>query len=117
MFINFGKFFYFCYTPKVLIDGIVSVVLSFWTSTSLLFRQNVDHVLQVEEEEYLIGELKKIELRKKEREKKQQDLQKLITAADSNADNRKADRKSSKKKIQAKELKIKDGGAVCIYML
>lgn len=67
---------------------------------------------QVEEEEYLIGELKKIELRKKEREKKQQDLQKLITAADSNADNRKADRKSSKKKLQAKELKIKDGAGV-----
>ncbi|RUS89692.1 hypothetical protein EGW08_002510 [Elysia chlorotica] len=67
---------------------------------------------QVEEEEFLIGELKKIELRKKEREKKQQDLQKLITAADSSADNRKADRKTSKKKLQAKELKLKDGGAV-----
>ncbi|BFZ19518.1 hypothetical protein BsWGS_22557 [Bradybaena similaris] len=65
---------------------------------------------QVDEEEYLIGELKKIELRKKEREKKQQDLQKLITAADSNADNRKADRKSTKKKLQAREIKLKEGG-------
>ncbi|XP_055890683.1 DNA methyltransferase 1-associated protein 1-like isoform X1 [Biomphalaria glabrata] len=63
---------------------------------------------QVEEEEFLIGELKKIELRKKEREKKQQDLQKLITAADTNADNRKAERKNTKKKLQARE--IKDGG-------
>lgn len=62
----------------------------------------------MEEEEFLIGELKKIELRKKEREKKQQDLQKLITAADTNADNRKAERKNTKKKLQARE--IKDGG-------
>lgn len=37
---------------------------------------------QVEEEQRLLDELKKIELRKKEREKKQQDLQKLITATD-----------------------------------
>jgi DNA methyltransferase 1-associated protein 1 len=37
---------------------------------------------QVEEEEYLRSELRKIEARKKEREKKTQDLQKLITAAD-----------------------------------
>ena len=38
--------------------------------------------LQVEEEEMLVAELKKIELRKKEREKKQQELNKLITAAE-----------------------------------
>lgn len=37
---------------------------------------------QIEEEQRLLEELKKIELRKKEREKKTQDLQKLITAAD-----------------------------------
>jgi len=37
---------------------------------------------QVEEEEYLRTELRKIEARKREREKKTQDLQKLITAAD-----------------------------------
>ncbi|XP_064604294.1 DNA methyltransferase 1-associated protein 1-like [Liolophura sinensis] len=54
---------------------------------------------QVEEEEYLIQELKKIELRKKEREKKTQDLQKLITAADSNSESRKGDRKAIKKKL------------------
>lgn len=57
------------------------------------------HKLQVEEEEYLIQELKKIELRKKEREKKTQDLQKLITAADSNSEIRKGDRKAVKKKL------------------
>ncbi|XP_063680113.1 DNA methyltransferase 1-associated protein 1-like [Bolinopsis microptera] len=37
---------------------------------------------EVEEEEYLIEELRKIEIRRKEREKKQQDLQRLIKAAD-----------------------------------
>ena len=42
--------------------------------------------LKVEEEEMLVAELKKIELRKKEREKKQQDLQKLITAAEQNVE-------------------------------
>ena len=53
----------------------------------------------MEEEEHLIAELKKIELRKKEREKKTQDLQKLITAADSNIDSRKAEKKKASKKI------------------
>jgi len=38
---------------------------------------------QVEEEEMLVAELKKIEGRKKEREKKSQDINKLITAAES----------------------------------
>lgn len=42
--------------------------------------------LQVQEEEMLVAELRKIEMRKKEREKKQQDLQKLITAAENQAD-------------------------------
>ncbi|XP_062509337.1 DNA methyltransferase 1-associated protein 1-like isoform X2 [Corticium candelabrum] len=37
---------------------------------------------QVDEEEYLSAELKRIDQRKKEREKKQQDLQKIIAAAD-----------------------------------
>ena len=54
---------------------------------------------KIEEEEHLITELKKIELRKKEREKKTQDLQKLITAADSNIDSRKTDKRQTKKKI------------------
>jgi hypothetical protein len=36
---------------------------------------------QVEEELYLMEELKKIEIRKKERERKQQDVNKLLTAA------------------------------------
>lgn len=63
---------------------------------------------QVEEEENLIAELKKIELRKKEREKKTQDLQKLITAADSNIDSRRADRKLTKKKVHQQQ-KIREG--------
>ncbi|XP_074642063.1 DNA methyltransferase 1-associated protein 1-like [Tubulanus polymorphus] len=54
---------------------------------------------QIEEEENLMNELKKIEQRKKEREKKTQDLQKLITAADSNVDARKHDKKNPKKKM------------------
>lgn len=58
---------------------------------------------QVKEEEYLVAELKKIELRKKEREKKTQDLQKLITAADSNVESRRLERKATKKKIQQQQ--------------
>ncbi|GLH00476.1 hypothetical protein R5R35_006596 [Gryllus longicercus] len=54
---------------------------------------------QVEEEQTLLSELRKIEARKKEREKKQQDLQKLITAADSQADPRRPDKKVNKKKL------------------
>ena len=65
----------------------------------------------MEEEEKLIEELKKIELRKKEREKKTQDLQKLITAADSNIDNRKADKKKTNKKIQQQQ-KVKETAGV-----
>ena len=41
---------------------------------------------QVQEEEVLMAELKKIQMRKKERERKQQDLQKLISAAEQNSD-------------------------------
>lgn len=52
---------------------------------------------QVEEEQTLLAELRKIEQRKKERDRKTQDLQKLITAADHQADPRKSERKSSKK--------------------
>jgi len=37
---------------------------------------------ELEEEEFLVEELRKIEVRRKEREKKQQDLQRLIHAAD-----------------------------------
>ncbi|XP_046361590.1 DNA methyltransferase 1-associated protein 1-like isoform X1 [Haliotis rufescens] len=64
---------------------------------------------QVEEEDYLIAELKKIELRKKEREKKTQDLQKLITAADSSIDSRRTERKTTKKKVNPQQ-KIKEMG-------
>ncbi|XP_063408622.1 DNA methyltransferase 1-associated protein 1-like [Mytilus trossulus] len=58
---------------------------------------------KIEEEDLLIAELKKIELRKKEREKKTQDLQKLITAADSNIDSKKADKRQTKKKIHLQQ--------------
>jgi len=47
-----------------------------WSNLSDLFGQ-------VEEEQTLLAELRKIETRKKEREKKTADLQKLITAAES----------------------------------
>lgn len=57
---------------------------------------------QIEEEERLVQELKKIEQRKKEREKKALDLQKLITAADSNLDSRRSERKASKKVVPCK---------------
>ncbi len=65
--------------------------------------------MQIEEEQYLLGELKKIEMRKKEREKKTQDLQKLITAADTNMESRRAERKATKKKLQ--EQRHKQRGA------
>ncbi|XP_035788579.1 DNA methyltransferase 1-associated protein 1-like [Anopheles albimanus] len=73
---------------------------------------------QVEEEQMLLNELKKIEARKKERERKTQDLQKLISQADQqqtehhqkeqqqqsqqtlNPSHKKQDKKLNKKKIQ-----------------
>lgn len=64
---------------------------------------------QVEEEQMLINELKKIEARKKERERKTQDLQKLISQADqgeaaqAQAGNRKQDKKLNKKKLPAQQ--------------
>jgi len=55
---------------------------------------------EVEEEEMLRAELKKIEARKKEREKKTQDLQKLIAQADSSSKNLSGlDKKALKKKM------------------
>ncbi|KAJ8971808.1 hypothetical protein NQ317_004838 [Molorchus minor] len=55
---------------------------------------------KIEEEQFLLGELKKIEARKKERERKTQDLQKLISQADNqNETPRKTDKKLPKKKI------------------
>ena len=69
----------------------------------------------MEEEEHLIAELKKIELRKKEREKKTQDLQKLITAADSNIDSRKADKKKASKKMPHQQ-KIKETVGVSVMV-
>jgi len=55
---------------------------------------------QIEEEQFLLTELKKIEARKKERERKTQDLQKLISQADNQNDTpRKTDKKLPKKKI------------------
>jgi DNA methyltransferase 1-associated protein 1 len=66
---------------------------------------------QIEEEEYLISELKKIEQRKKEREKKTQDLQKLITAADSNVEARRSERKATKKKVQQQQ-KLREANVI-----
>ncbi len=66
-------------TPEqVLIDGhdMYHYLICFVYTSSLLFPQ-------VEEEEMLKAELRRIEARKKEREKKTQDLQKLIAQADS----------------------------------
>lgn len=57
-------------------------------------------ILQIEEEQFLLSELKKIEARKKERERKTQDLQKLISQADSQTETpRKTDKKLPKKKV------------------
>ncbi|XP_011495755.1 PREDICTED: DNA methyltransferase 1-associated protein 1 [Ceratosolen solmsi marchali] len=61
---------------------------------------------QIEEEQVLLCELRKIEQRKKERDRKTQDLQKLITAADNQVDPRKIDRKSSKKNNNSNRNKL-----------
>lgn len=71
--------------------------------------------MQIDEEQHLIQELKKIEMRKKEREKKTQDLQKLITAADSNMESRRAERKPTKKKFILQQQRNKDGTIKVIY--
>lgn len=56
--------------------------------------------IQMEEEQSLINELKKIEARKRDRERKTQDLQKLISQADSQGETpRKSDKKIPKKKL------------------
>lgn len=81
------------YPPPYMLDK--KVVLKHIKHNSFL--------MQIEEEDLLIAELKKIELRKKEREKKTQDLQKLITAADSNIDSKKADKRQTKKKIHLQQ--------------
>lgn len=60
---------------------------------------------QVQEEEMLVAELRKIEMRKKEREKKQQDLQKLITAAENQTDSYRL--KRDKKQVKKKQTKKK----------
>ncbi|XP_059471117.1 DNA methyltransferase 1-associated protein 1 [Neocloeon triangulifer] len=62
---------------------------------------------EIEEEQMLLAELKKIEVRKKEREKKTQDLQKLITAADNQAEARKLDKKAQKKKVPQQQARPK----------
>ncbi|KAJ8672346.1 hypothetical protein QAD02_003605, partial [Eretmocerus hayati] len=54
-------------------------------------------VEEVDEELFLMAEMKKIEQRKKERDRKTQDLQKLITAADHQTELRRSEKKSSKK--------------------
>ncbi|XP_013790926.1 DNA methyltransferase 1-associated protein 1-like [Limulus polyphemus] len=64
---------------------------------------------QVEEEQTLINELRKIEMRKREREKKTQDLQKLITAADNNAEARKTERRGPRKKLLPQKSSKADG--------
>ena len=82
---------------------------------------------EVEEEQQLITELRKIEQRKKEREKKTQDLQKLITAADSTAELRRHEQqvqsrantslsRSSRKKAQphVKGSRLSDASVVSL---
>lgn len=67
---------------------------------------------QVEEEQNLLNELRKIEMRKKEREKKTQDLQKLITAADSTAETRRMEKKGPKKKLLPQKHSKSEGANV-----
>lgn len=61
---------------------------------------------QVEEEQLLLNELKKIESRKRDREKKTQDLQKLISQADQQAENANSSRKQQDKNKNNKKKQI-----------
>lgn len=65
---------------------------------------------QIQEEEYLLAELKKIEIRRKERERRQQDLQKLITAAESTTESRNQEkgRPSTSNQNKKKQTKKKE---------
>lgn len=63
--------------------------------------------LQIEEEQMLTQELRKIEARKKEREKKTQDLQKLITGNDSPAEPRKQERRPAQKKRFQNQVRVR----------
>lgn len=64
---------------------------------------------EIEEEQMLLNECKKIEARKKERERKTQDLQKLISQADqgdcsqTGTGNKKQEKKLNKKKVPAQQ--------------
>ena len=69
----------------------MSKYLTQWTNWRHSTRLNAKNeylmnICKVQEEEMLVAEQRKIDMRKKEREKKQQDLQKLITAAENQAD-------------------------------
>lgn len=79
---------------------------------------------QIEEEQMLQNEMKKIEARKKERERKTQDLQKLISQADQQGEssqntsvNKKTDKKLNKKKIQNQTRTSKVDSVVSVGLL
>ena len=69
---------------------------------------------QIEEEEYLQNELKKIEQKNKEREKKCRDLQKLSTVLDSNAEARRLDKKSLKRKLPQQQRTIEKNVSITL---
>lgn len=62
---------------------------------------------QIEEEQMLTQELRKIEARKKEREKKAQDLQKLITGSDSPVEPRKQEKRPAQRKRFQNQVKVR----------
>lgn len=119
----------------------ITSVLNFWAwygfwSTNSFFSTPC---YQIEEEQMLLTELKKIEARKRERERKTQDLQKLISRADSGAAQpahntntntdggnvtpssnanaaRRYDKKLHKKKIPAQQRPVRAPEAVVSYI-
>lgn len=72
---------------------------------------------QLEEEQNLVSELRKIEARKKERDKKAQDLQKLITAADNQVDARKLERKVPRKKLQQARPRVDTNVSFLVFII
>lgn len=67
---------------------------------------------QIEEEQMLTQELRKIDARKKEREKKTQDLQKLITGNDSPVEPRKQERRTAQRKRFQSQVKVRSDANV-----
>ena len=76
-------------------------------------------MFQIEEEQQLIGELRRIEARKKERERKTQDLQKLISGGEAVDQSAVSSRKykQTKKKMTGVNKMVKSDSIVSVIFI